>query len=455
VTTSSVAPGENSNVFIADGGGSPLVVSGPSVPAIINSLVVGGGTDDVTLNLNGGDLIVQQTAMAANLGTIRVGGGVTLQAGGGVTVQPGGTLAGNGTVGGNATIGGNLRPGASVGTLSVTGDVTMAASATFECELGDDGGGNLTADQLALTGAGTVDLTAGPALNLVVPTTPVGDGFGSTLPVGPHSVDIVTTVGGTVTGTFTGVPPAGHYQHGLFMGTYDPGPPAVYSGGVDYSDSSKVSLNAFQALAGDTDGNRYVNFGDFLVLASNYDASGAPSGKDWAAGDFDADLGVDFGDFLVLASNYDETTPYDGESGGGADGGVGGGDGTRLEVNLLDGGSVWLITDEQTLGISVKSPAGSILPTMSGAPYMFILPGANEHLIQHGSLGMPVPPGRYELGWQVDPSMPMDLEFAYGLTDATQVVGSVEYIVPEPGSMVLLVFGVLALAWYGRRRRAA
>jgi len=62
---------------------------------------------------------------------------------------------------------------------------------------------------------------------------------------------------------------------------------------------------------------------------------------------------------------------------------------------------------------TVKSPGGLDPPDDQRAPYTFILPGASEHLI---------PAGRYELGWQVDPSMPMDLEFAHGLTDATQVV---------------------------------
>jgi len=140
--------------------------------------------------------------------------------------------------------------------------------------------------------------------------------------------------------------------------------------------------------------------------------------------------------------------------GGSDDGGGGSGDGMKLEVDLVNGGHVRLITDEETLGISVTSESGSIVPTVSGAPYMFILPGANEHLIQHGTLGMPVAPGVYDLNWSFNPSRARDLKFVYGLPNAEQVDGAVEYLViPEPGSIVLLLCGLVGLGWYTSRRR--
>ncbi|MFT3788858.1 MAG: hypothetical protein QM770_22250 [Tepidisphaeraceae bacterium] len=55
--------------------------------------------------------------------------------------------------------------------------------------------------------------------------------------------------------------------------------------------------------AGDTNLDGTVNFGDMLVLASNYNMSG----KSWSDGDFNYDGVVNFSDQLSLAANYNLT----------------------------------------------------------------------------------------------------------------------------------------------------
>ncbi|OHB66078.1 MAG: hypothetical protein A2V70_17470 [Planctomycetes bacterium RBG_13_63_9] len=72
--------------------------------------------------------------------------------------------------------------------------------------------------------------------------------------------------------------------------------------------SGDVNVDAalLRALAGDTDGDRDVDFADFNNLANNYTGALAAGvgGKDWRQGDFNGDADVDFGDFNDLANHY-------------------------------------------------------------------------------------------------------------------------------------------------------
>jgi hypothetical protein len=58
----------------------------------------------------------------------------------------------------------------------------------------------------------------------------------------------------------------------------------------------------FFTLAGDTNGDRTVNFADLLTVAKNYNGTG----KIWADGDFTNDGAVNFADLLALAKNYNK-----------------------------------------------------------------------------------------------------------------------------------------------------
>ncbi|MBN9408303.1 MAG: autotransporter-associated beta strand repeat-containing protein [Burkholderiales bacterium] len=139
--------------------------------------------------------------IALQQGSLKVHG--DLVSGNGITVFGGTTLAGYGRVGGPVQVlaGGRLAPGASPGTLTVAGDVTLNAGSLFDVEI--DGYGTGTGagnyDRLVLTGqhtftaAGTLSTLmrgiAGPADNTF--TARIGDVF-----------NIVDATDGTVTGRF-------------------------------------------------------------------------------------------------------------------------------------------------------------------------------------------------------------------------------------------------------------
>ena len=83
-----------------------------------------------------------------------------------LTVESGGALSGNGTVVGNLAVAGRLEPGASIGTLTVTGDLTLDSGATYVVELNDAGnvaGVNsdlIVADTAAIQTGATLHVTA-------------------------------------------------------------------------------------------------------------------------------------------------------------------------------------------------------------------------------------------------------------------------------------------------------
>lgn len=96
-----------------------------------------------TLTLNGTGLLTGQTAV--NVGTLLVNN--TWAAPGGLTVASGATLGGNGTINGTVSIasGGALTPGTSIGTLTVTNQLTLAAGSTTTMEIN---AGSLTCDKV-------------------------------------------------------------------------------------------------------------------------------------------------------------------------------------------------------------------------------------------------------------------------------------------------------------------
>lgn len=81
-------------------------------------------------------------------------------------VESGGALSGNGAVVGNASVAGRLEPGASIGTLTVTGDLTLASGSTYVVELNDAGnvaGVNndlIVADTTTMQSGATIHVTA-------------------------------------------------------------------------------------------------------------------------------------------------------------------------------------------------------------------------------------------------------------------------------------------------------
>lgn len=154
-----------------------------------NAITVTGPTNDVTVrSLNVGNATLQLQA------------GTTLTATGGLFVATNTILSGNGALVASFTNFGTISPGASAGALSVTGDMTFAASSRFVAELG--GTAPATFDRLhvqgnlAINGALQVSMINGHTL-----------GDGQTYPF--------LTVSGTRTGQFAGL------GEGALVGNYD------------------------------------------------------------------------------------------------------------------------------------------------------------------------------------------------------------------------------------------
>ena len=100
----------------------------------------------------------------------------------------------------------------------------------------------------------------------------------------------VIVSGGSVRGTFATI-------NGRHMG-----------GGKFYLpeyNATNVTLGAFQAAAGDADGDRDVDITDFNSLANGFDPScDNAASNNWLTADFDADGDVDITDFNGLANNF-------------------------------------------------------------------------------------------------------------------------------------------------------
>jgi glucose/arabinose dehydrogenase len=69
--------------------------------------------------------------------------------------------------------------------------------------------------------------------------------------------------------------------------------------GESLSNGRTLTLVAYRAIPGDANGDRQVNFEDFLIVSDNFASEGG-----WTMGNFDSDNRVMFSDFLALSSNF-------------------------------------------------------------------------------------------------------------------------------------------------------
>jgi autotransporter-associated beta strand protein len=210
-----------------------------------------------------GELIVAGTsshtgAIALQQGTLKVH--ADLVSGNGLTVFNGTTLGGYGRIGGTVQVlsGGRLSPGASPGTLTVAGDVTLNAGSIFDVEI--DGYGTGTGagnyDRLVITGNHT--FTAAGTLNAIMRgitgsanndfTAQVGDVF-----------HIVEAADGAVTGRFdTLVQPVGGGlpDRARYSLIYEPQRinlvvlPFLFTEAADLGGGRRNAMNAGEAMDG-------------------------------------------------------------------------------------------------------------------------------------------------------------------------------------------------------------
>jgi autotransporter-associated beta strand protein len=255
----------------------------------------------------------------------------------GANASGGLTKAGNGTLtlasAANSYTGGTT---VNAGTLSVTGSVlsssgvTVNAAGTFAAPVtqrvrgltvngglatlpSSAGGTNATAltvgdgtgatPQLALQNGGKVDLNNN---GLIVDVAPGGESAA----IATVRQAILTAYNGGqwngIGGLTSSLITAGNH---LAVGFGLPGEvsAAATNGGTQFFgapvDASSVVVQA--TIAGDANLDKTVNFGDLLVLAKNYNSTGAY----WDKGDFNYDGTVNFGDLLTLAKNYNQSMP--------------------------------------------------------------------------------------------------------------------------------------------------
>ncbi len=146
-----------SNLSGANAVTNTIELDGNAIIAGSNNLTLAG--DIVNATTPGDSITINSSATIEFAGENSYSGATLVQAGtllingnqaaatGAVTVASGAILGGSGTIGGATTISGSLRPGNSIGTLSIANDVTWNSGQDWVFELG---AGN-SSDRLAIT----------------------------------------------------------------------------------------------------------------------------------------------------------------------------------------------------------------------------------------------------------------------------------------------------------------
>lgn len=193
-----------------------------------------GGTVGVTKNGAGKWILTGNNtytgATTVNAGTLLINGNQSA-ATGLTTVSAGGTLGGTGTLGGGLTNSGIVNPGNGVGTLTVNGNVTMAADSRWVVELLGS-----TADRLTING--NLDLSATGNILDVLDLGKTGSSW------------VIATYTGTLTGIFESITSGYTVDYGT--GT-----------------NSQITLMAAAGLAGDYNQDGRVNAADYVLWRKN------------------------------------------------------------------------------------------------------------------------------------------------------------------------------------------
>ena len=299
-TLNSVQFDNPTSYIIAGGGGVNLVATTAASPVAPTIGVAAGNHQfqaavsilaDTTVTLVDGTQLEMVNRLNLNNNTLTKSGDGTLlinssfNMGGGTIVNNSGVIGGGGTVGGSVSnTGGIVAPGNSPGILTVTDNYTNGPGGTLEIEIMDTSPGEDSHDQMLVGATATLDGTLDiqdDGFTPVVDETP-----------GTIGVPMVIMTAANVNGEFSTIN-GKHVGGGIF---YD----------VAYN-TNNVTLGAFQAAKGDTDGDFDVDITDFNKLAANYDPIGmAMPAHDWTEGNFDADPDVDLTDFNDLATNFGE-----------------------------------------------------------------------------------------------------------------------------------------------------
>jgi autotransporter-associated beta strand protein len=175
--------------------------SAPGQDLLIDTAIVNGHVGKLgtgRLALTGTSTYTGGTDVAA--GTLLVNAPGSLAAAGTVNVVAGGTLGGTGTVGTISSVAGTISPGVGgPGTLGAA-DVTFDPSSVFAVDINGTTAGT-SYDQLSATG--NVNLGGASLTGTLGYTPALGDSY-----------TLITTSGGTISGTFAGLPEGANVQIG-------------------------------------------------------------------------------------------------------------------------------------------------------------------------------------------------------------------------------------------------
>jgi len=221
-----------------------------------------------------------------NSAEFRLNGTLDASDGGNVIIRASGRLSGTGTVIGLVDVQGGttIAPGNSGGTLTIDGDLQLAADSTYECEVDD-----------LIAVVGDLDI-------------PVGD-------VTVELLDSEFKKGGTMP-IFT----YGSFDDALGNLVLDP--TALVDGGLlsqAEADAlfltdvaNEILLNglsgASPALPGDANDSGFVDDDDLAILLSNWESDPGTI-TTWELGDFTVDTDVDDDDLAVLLGNWTGSPP--------------------------------------------------------------------------------------------------------------------------------------------------
>jgi autotransporter-associated beta strand protein len=226
-----------------------VTINGGSVLNNSLSSLVSGGGSEITINLDG-QLNVDSQGGGTTLdlrGSLLVNNGTIT---GTTNVYYGASAKGDGTFAQvNVFDGGTFSLGYGLHTLTVDGDLEMKDGSECACELAS------YADELVAV-TGDVTLKTGSTLTLQA---------GSKLDTWGDTIQTIITAA-DIHGAFTNEPTVGDYLgYGIWFGDQS-------GTGVTYNGDT-VGVHVFQALEGDTDGDRDVDFSDFGNLANYYTGS--------------------------------------------------------------------------------------------------------------------------------------------------------------------------------------
>ncbi len=318
-----------------------------------------------------------------------------------------------------------IAPG---GLLDVVRDVTIEQT-EYVCQLGGPTQGQIIAGGDVILGDGnTLTLEAIDFL-----------GDLSAGQWGNQSRTILTAAG-AVAGTFDQIPTDLYLGHGVFYQ------------GVVYDDHSVV-VDLLQAAPGDTDGNHKVEGPDiFAIITASLFGDGEVLNPDgtykavWGTGDFDGNHKVEGPDiFLLLNASLFGDGIYSNNPAP-APAARAGGD---VKLVVTADGLVIDAGDATVTGFVLSSESGIL--TGNDANNIGLFQEDNDETIS-GAFAMQIK-GEHSLGdviGETDVDLAGDLTLAYTLVGVPGVF-TASVVVPEPGTLLLLLSGFVGLLLWRRR----